>query len=440
MAGDGKSTMLMKATAVAMTSTTTNTTATSSTATPSSSSSSSTRRTTRYVTSSLRSSTTRSFHVERPPIILQIGSTIWRVGYADQVQPQHIIKIDTPIWDDQDDPNIPSTTPTSTSTSTTTTMTKTESEWYLVLSPVIEQVYDRLMCKPSTRRVVCLYPHPYISLSFQRALEQHLWNLNVPSMVQYDTLQLGPMIPLGLKRALIVQISNHDMICVCHADGYVLPYTYQMIPIGYTDLMIKTSVGSRTGDSGSDTKSSTSSSYYYYCAFPSPDVAEAKMNDLLLDEKDPHSSLVLAILSCLQQCPVDLRSSIVSNILFCGDGVVLFPDLPRLVVHRIQQLLTEGPSESSLLSQQNRDDDVTRNEVTTTRIPIQFNKLKPLASKVTLTSCGPYRPDWIAWIGASLWASTWNKYDDDETPIQWKVNTNSSTTTTSTATGITGAK
>jgi len=55
-------------------------------------------------------------------------------------------------------------------------------------------------------------------------------------------------------------------------------------------------------------------------------------------------------------------------------------------------------------------------------VPLNLEDLQSLASSVSLTSCAPYRADWICWVGASLWAAVWNKYNDEETPIPWMFN------------------
>ena len=144
-----------------------------------------------------------------------------------------------------------------------------------------------------------------------------------------------------------------------------------------------------------------------------------------MGDNDPSlSSLVVAVLACLQKCPLDLRMSVVSNVIFCGDGVLLLPDLPRRVMKRVRDILKS----------ENHDDDETRNDkdahssistvpyTTYGSAPLNVANLKALASNVALTSCAPYRADWICWVGASLWASVWNKYNDEETPIPWIFN------------------
>ena len=336
--------------------------------------------------SSLALSTSR---FEPAPIILEISSTVIRVGFAgEKPEPKHVILIEGTIFDPQDDD------------SKKMNKTKTESEWYLVLSPLIEQVYDRLMCKPSTRRVVCLYSNQrYTPLPFRRALKQHLWNRGVPATVELDPLEVLP-IAQGWTRGLAVNVSREEAYCVCLADGYTLPYTYQMVPSGGYKNWLRPQTKNGVTD------------------YVLPEDPKTAMSD---NEKSV-TSLVVAVLACLQKCPIDLRSTVVSNVVFCGDGVLLLPDLPRTVMKRVRDILQSKNKEDN-------DDDETRNDkdASTSAIsntiygsaPLNVADLQALAPSVALTSCAPYRADWICWAGASLWASVWNKYNDEETPIPW---------------------
>ncbi|KAG7354840.1 actin [Nitzschia inconspicua] len=354
------------------------------------SSASTIRRTTRFVSSR---SGSRSFAIEPAPIILEFGSTIVRVGYAEQFQPQHLIALEDSIFD-HDDNNKPKTK---------TNVTKTESQWYLVLAPTMEQIYDRLMCKPSTRRVVCVYK-PYAPVAFQKALTQHLWNLGVPAQVHVDSLQVVP-IAQGWKRGLIVHVSREEAMCACYANGYIIPSTIQIVPTGYKALL-HGKVNETTGKTT-------------YTVPSSPSELDSVMEEKLLNEHDP-GSLVVALLMCFQECPLDLRAQIVSNVVFCGDGVVLLPDLPRRVVKKVEQLLERTQEEGSLepSAPSSATPSATGNPVYA-MIPVNWSSLRPLAARLTLKSCAPHRADWISWVGASLWAATWNKYDEDETPIPW---------------------
>ena len=340
----------------------------------------------------LSSLTLSSTRFEPVPIILEISSTVIRVGFAgEKSQPKHVIRIEGTVFDtDHQDQS---------TTNQKTNKTKTESEWYLVLSPLIEQVYDRLMCKPSTRRVVCLYNNQrYTPLPFRRALRQHLWNRGVPATVELDPLEVLP-IAQGWTRGLAVNISREEAYCVCLADGYTLPYTYQMVPSGGYKSWLRP-----------QTKNGVTE-------YVLPEQPEDGIR-----ENDPSlSSLVVAVLACLQKCPVDLRLNVVSNVVFCGDGVLLLPDLPRRVMKRVRDILLSGNNDADE-TRYDKDANASVPSIPSTAFgsaPLNVANLHPLASSVALTSCAPYRADWICWVGASLWAAVWNKYNDEETPIPW---------------------
>jgi hypothetical protein len=351
-----------------------------------------TRRSSRFQT---RASTRMSsFQVERAPIVLEIGvsSTVLRVGYADQFQPQHILPVDDDDNDDKDE---------DASTNTNTKNNKSESQWYAVLAPMIQHVYDRLLCNPTTRRVVVVHPH-YVPSAWQAALAHILWNKGVPAITFVSSLDILP-VAQGWKRGLIVQVGKEETVCVCHADGHVLPFTYQSVPCGYQELLLL--------QDGNDNDNN-------------------RQNFLLLDEDNPNS-LVVALLKCLETCPRDIRYSVISNLVFCGDGLVVVPDLGRCVAKRLHQLLegTAAPlelksevpeTEQETEQDQDKSKSTPRTTDGLTMVPIDMAALKPLADRLTVTSCAPYRPDLLSWVGSSLWAATWIKYDDEETKIQWK--------------------
>ena len=93
------------------------------------------------------------------------------------------------------------------------------------------------------------------------------------------------------------------------------------------------------------------------------------------------------------------------------DGMALLPDLSRRVGRRLQKVL-EGNQEPLKLGE-------TDDTSVMTVVPANVTALKPLAVRLAITSCAPHRPDWISWIGSSLWAAIWNKYDAEATRVKW---------------------
>lgn len=341
----------------------------------------------------------------RPPIVLEIGSSIIRFGYAGNSTPTHIIPV-----------HGPAAIGSSSSTSSTTTKSYhsyDEAEWYTILSPWIEAVYDRLLCPPKTRKVLVIHTSFYLPTAYQRALEQIFWNMGTPSLSFVSGLEIIPLAQ-GWKRGFIIHMSQNETVCVCHSDGHILPYTYQCIPeCGYGPLLM---MKKQSKKDDKDTTTTTT---------PTPTLQREwtpSMDYWLLDEVHNPNSLMVGILKSLEACPRDIRGDVAYNILVCGDGGLILPDFGRKVIQRLEQIL-EGTQEELTLPQDDNDDDPTDTTtmMTMTATPISIPSLKPLANRLRLLQCTPYhRPDFMAWIGGSLWAATWNRYRPNESRIQWK--------------------
>ena len=328
-----------------------------------------------------RASTTRSFNVQRPPVILEIGSSSFiKVGYAKDFKPKHLIPYEVPGNDDDH------------SLSSTTTQTRNESQWYSILAPLVQQVYDRLMINGSTRRVVVVHPQ-YPPKAWEEAFCQALWNQGVPAISMVSSMDMVPMAQ-GWKRGLMVQVGHQETVCMAHVDGHALSYTFQSVPCGYSHFL---------GDDSLVTE-----------------WQDGAMDATILDEHNPNS-LVTAILRSLEACPRDIRLDVVSNIVIHGDGMVVLPNIAYRVGRRLKDIF-EGLSEplppQEAKEGESKDDSSLRFSV----VPLQTASLRPMAERLTLHSSAPHRADFLPWVGASLFAATWLKYDDDETSIPWKLN------------------
>ncbi|KAL3936503.1 MAG: hypothetical protein SGBAC_008189 [Bacillariaceae sp.] len=325
----------------------------------------------------------RTFAISRTPIVLELNhSQILRVGYAEQSKPHHTLLLDN---------NDFAACHHDASKPFSLNQNLTETEWYNVLSPILSRVYDRLMCNPTTRRVVCVLPH-LASSNMIQALKQMLWNKGVPAVTVWSNLEILP-VAQGWKRGLIVHVSKEETVCVCHSDGHVLPYTYQSVPVGYQHLV---ETKAEQGEETKDHKLQLEWTPY--------------MDDLFLNENNPNSAVV-AVLKTMEDCPRDVRHNCVSNIVFAGEGVLLFPDLSRRVIQRVKSILEGDPVPLNLVTAESQE--------VMTHTPVDTKNLTALAPKLQLVSTHPNRPDWISWMGASLWAATWNKYDDEESSIKW---------------------
>mmetsp|Transcript_39507 Transcript_39507/g.95557 ORF Transcript_39507/g.95557 Transcript_39507/m.95557 type:complete len:372 (+) Transcript_39507:40-1155(+) len=334
----------------------------------------------------------RTFAISRTPIVLELNhSQILRVGYAEQSKPHHTLMLEDGFSCHDD-----------TSKPFSLNQNLTETQWYNVLSPIITRVYDRLMCNPTTRRVVCVLPH-LASTNMIKALKQMLWNKGVPAVTVWSNLEILP-VAQGWKRGLIVHVSKEETVCVCHSDGHVLPYTYQSVPVGYGQL-----VAQEEQEGEEETKENNKLQLEW----------TPHMDDLFLNENNPNSA-VTAVLKTMEDCPRDVRHNCVSNIVFAGEGVLLFPDLSRRVIQRVKTILEGNPAPLNLVTTSTASTTEQQENVKImTLTPVDTKSLAALAPKLQLISTHPHRPDWISWMGASLWAAAWNKYDDEESSIKW---------------------
>ena len=64
---------------------------------------------------------------------------------------------------------------------------------------------------------------------------------------------------------------------------------------------------------------------------------------MLFDEEHPASepTVQACILQCIRACPVDIRSTLLRNVILVG-GVSLYPDMPQRLTSEVQAQLPEG--------------------------------------------------------------------------------------------------
>lgn len=135
-----------------------------------------------------------------------------------------------------------------------------------------------------------------------------------------------------------------------------------------------------------------------------------KMDKAWLDENNP-SSLVVALLKCLEECPTDARKAVIGNLLVCGDTALLVPDLARRLALKVKAVLSADES--------NDDSKPIEEKTDLTFVPVARKALKPLAEHVGVLSCAPHRPDLISWVGGSIYSTIWHRHDDQDAHVQW---------------------
>lgn len=291
---------------------------------------------------------------ERPPVVLEWGSWILRVGTIEDQLPKHLITYELPQ-------NLP----------------QTAEEWYSIIKPLVMKCWDRLLFSNfASRRVVIIHP-PMMPRAWEAAVSQALWNLGTPAMVFISMLETPPL-ALEWKCGMIVHIGKTEAFCLAHADGHGLANTLQISPCGY--------------DSAVSDASKVESSW------------TLKMDEVWLNETNPNS-LILAIAKCLITCPTQVRRDVADNIVFCGETVMLVPDIPSRVCDRLMGILKGSAS------------DLPEHPSELTPLPLLWEALTPL--KVSPRSTGPYRADMVSWVGACLWVTVWNRHDEDDENIKW---------------------
>ncbi|CAB9530310.1 expressed unknown protein [Seminavis robusta] len=334
-----------------------------------------TRRVTRFSPRPFSSPLAAARNVGRPPIVLEWGSTMIRVGYAEQFQPQHIIPLPRDPFQKLE--------AYQKEKKTDTWMVEEESRWYDVVSPIIRQVFDRLMVDPTTRRVLVV-SKPYPLKTWEMAVMESLWNLGVPAVVFLNSLEVIP-VAQGWKRGLVVTFGQDESHFLAYVDGHPLPFTYQVVPTGY--------------------KHGVEDDSKITCEW------DDKMEKAWLDTNNPNS-LVVALLKCLEACPLDSRKDVIANMLVCGDSSAVVPDLPRRLAVKLKAVLGEEEATSDPASTTEQDD------FPLTMVLPAIKLLKPLAGHVGLLSCAPYRSDLISWVGGSIHATLWHR-QEDQSPVQW---------------------
>jgi len=179
-----------------------------------------TRRVSRFSSRPFSSPLAASRNVGRPPVVLEWSSRVIRVGYAEQFQPQHIIELphDPPLKQFQQ--------LKASNSNGSTTNDEDESHWYHVISPLLRNVMDRLMIDPTTRRVVVVAPQPYMSRSWERAIQVAFWNLGTPAVAIVNVTEVVPL-AIGWKRGLVVHVGHEEAQFMAHVDGHPLSFTYQ---------------------------------------------------------------------------------------------------------------------------------------------------------------------------------------------------------------------
>ena len=139
------------------------------------------------------------------------------------------------------------------------------------------------------------------------------------------------------------------------------------------------------------------------------------MDKAWLDENNPNS-LVVALLKCLKLAPLDARKDIIANLLVCGLGSVLVPDLGRRLALQVKSVLSKDIADAG---ESGSGSPSPFHEPAMTLVPMPTEHLKQLMPFVGLLSCAPYRADLIAWVGGSIYSTIWHRHDEEDKKLSW---------------------
>jgi len=350
---------------------------------------------------------TASQHVSS--VILEFGSAFLRVGIAGESKPRHIIPNDNIFNVKVNDDYV---------------LTTLSQEWELLLSPLLENLFtNHLLIKPRTRRVIVLMANTYqYPTSFRNALESVLLNnLSVPSILFADIFRT--VIPYALghtqKIGIVLDVGRYEGRIGCVFEESCLMNTLSIVPCGYEALtrmvmdrcnMEETqqvkikSIHDGHAIIQSCLRGNSLKKNVIGCHLPhsniviqiKPQIIEDCIQEMYLDLSTPNS-LLHAFFTSLLACPLDLRSSVVQNVVFVGGTMLSLPGLERKFLQCIHDLFKEqGEGESKVVGKSSY---TVKNQ--------KHAKFRSLAAVVmetplVVTYPLPFDPSVISWVGASI--------------------------------------
>lgn len=302
--------------------------------------------------------------VSRPPVIIDFGDTVVRIGIAGDASAKQII-------------------PSSPATAQATHHT-TSAQYYRSLAPLVEQIFESILQKPSERKVIVVVAL-YASRSWKEALLQCLFDLSVPAVAVVSHVECVPMMFPALQDILVVYVSLQDACTAVHAQGHMLPFTFHSVALSRTETN---------------------------------HTAAALDEHVLYNPVNPQS-VIFSILKTLEACPIAVRKQVVHNMVVVGDGVVTRPDVPRSLAQHLRALLQNPTRHSRFEPSASEKNEQYPETPPLLFSPVDLSSLAPLATSVGLLSTAPYRPDMCAWVGASVWASLWYDAMDQDQRFVW---------------------
>lgn len=150
-------------------------------------------------------------NVRSPPIVLDCGSPdVIRAGFAEHFYPHHIIELADHSLNNLERKLNAETI---------------KSQGEDTISPIVSEIFDRLMVDPSSRRVVVIC-QPYPTAVWETLVRRALWNLGVPAVAFFNFCEIIPLANRW-QRCLVVHVGKEEAHILAHVDGHPLPFTYQ---------------------------------------------------------------------------------------------------------------------------------------------------------------------------------------------------------------------
>ena len=325
--------------------------------------------------------------VRRSPVLLECSHGIVSGGYAGQAKARRTLVI--PWYN----------TPGEDSTATPEMFYR---RWAPLVHAVLELLAGGGHQDLKERRIVVLYEGGlFVVRAWKEAMERIiLHDIGAIACCLQPILSMIPMAfpPEHFHGMLVIHLTLTEAHCVAYTEGHCLQYTYQAC----------SSIENKE-ESPTEADSETVLSLYH-----------RQLTWLR------NGSLIRSILLCLAACPRETRRSIVHNIVVVGAVV----DSKFYAVHVAQALRdalqpTVATSTISPIHEETKDTSLEvehdSSDRTTVWIqcPLKKSELHPLAEYVSVLSLDRLRPDWIPWLGASVWASHWHNVDPDSPHFQW---------------------
>ena len=366
--------------------------------------------------------------VARSPVLLEIVShSVLHIGYVGQPRAKHLLKI-------------PALSSPSLSSSSATAAVNGK-EYYRIYSPIIQIAFHSLGQDPKERSVIVLLDNGGLSgmmmmhQPFQQALERILLqDARVPACSFHSSLQMVPtafppslLTPVLSQQQeqqsgmLIVQLTLQEVHCVAYAAGHVLDFTYQVC----------------CDNEGSFFRKEICQTPETLEGLAQKQASWIDGDSSLGSGKGQMSSLTRALLQCIDACPREMRRAVVHNMVFVGTiadpqfGVKAAKQLRTVLLkHQLSSSPSKAHHSKAVSDDSGEKADVEHQAAaaaaaaTTLGVqwistPVNIQSLKPLAEHVSVIQLGSLRPDLVAWLGASVWASHWHGIDPESANFQW---------------------